>query len=546
MVVRSPGKLMPAMVLTAAYQIAAIVRCTERGPARVTMARCQVLATSMAHALMHAMIAAQAAFGSPGGPSLRTELLIASAMNVLPLLLLLLLLTPEAAPAAGTGAGKAAAAATSAPKAPQPASPAAAAPGGAQAGADSLAPATDDPAGTSGADSFPRASIRTARAAAPTAAPDDGPTSQEMLPEYRSRLLSRAVTVTAKFPTLHLADHPDAATLAWRVTLRENLSSHLSKQASLQRGAPVSLRVVQLVIGAGCVVVQGRVFENGGDDVVASGDEVAAMLWAMGASDVLTRLLPEGSRLLDGDTAMLQLGDGVPPMELTYSAETGRFEEASRSRPPVVPPLGAPLLCAMWPLLALPDGGGGRVHLQFGIALLAAALGREPELVVSWVPSGNSAAPAPLFRAHVAALQLAARAHGSPPGLIDIDLDLGRRPSPGMFIAQLVDGDALLAASSVALLPASARPVVAELLRARLPADTLRGVSHDLGLLLCHWPRGLSGDTGELHCAATDLMEWAAPCSPALPALCALMDGLLRELGAGGAERGACNAELVM
>ncbi|KAG1678185.1 hypothetical protein FOA52_016122 [Chlamydomonas sp. UWO 241] len=457
------------------------------------------------------MLATQAAFGIHINAALQTELaVIAATQCVAPLLLLLL--TPRAAPTT-RASGKA-----STTPDEQPAPPVAALTD-AQPGAGTLAPA-------------PANDTAMAHAAVPVVPP----TSDGAQPKYRSRMLSRSVAFTAKFPSPHLADHPAAATPAWRDTLSVRFAIMLSEQASLQRGVPVSLRVMQMGLGAGCVVVHGRVFENN-SGVSVSGDKVAAMLRAMGTSDVLMRLLPQGACLLDGDTAVLQLDDGAPPMELAYSAADGCFVEApARSAPPPVPPPGVPLLSATWPLLALPASGSGRVHLQFGTALLAHALGHEPELVVSWVPSGASAAPTPLVRERVAALQAAARSRGNPPGLIDIDVDLGPRPSHGMFIAQLVDGDTLLAAHAVALLPASAAVVVAELLRARLPLDTLHAVAHDLGVLLCGPRVRAPGDAAELRSDVVALMEWERACNPGLPALRALLDGLLRKLDAGGAE----------
>jgi hypothetical protein len=141
-------------------------------------------------------------------------------------------------------------------------------------------------------------------------------------------------------------------------------------------GAPVSLHVVTLYVGAGCVVVHGSVLmEDGGARGEVGADEVAATLRAVGASAVLMRLLPEGARLLDGDTAVLQLGDGAPPMEFAFSAADGRVVEAL-SAPPPAPPPGVPLLSSTWPLLAVPRGGSGSVHLQFGMRELARALGQ--------------------------------------------------------------------------------------------------------------------------------------------------------------------------
>jgi hypothetical protein len=351
--------------------------------------------------------------------------------------------------------------------------------------------------------------------------------------EYHSRLGSHSATFTVKIPSLHLVQHPTMAMPEWRGMLRARLERLLSEAASRERGSCVSLRLVTLDVGAGCVVVHGRVVEGGTWGY--SGAEVAAILQAVDASELLMRLVPPGARLLDGDTAVLQLGHGAPPMELAFIEADGRFVR-SASEPPPAPPPGVPLLSATWPLLALPCDGGGRVHLQLSTPLLARALGHNPQLVVSSVPRGAPAARTPIVRTDVAILQAAARARGHPPGVMDIDVYLGSSPTPGVLIAQLVDGDALLAAHSVSLLPASAQPVVAELLRARLPADTMHDVALDLGVLLCGPRVRTPGDAAELHSVARSLMAWESTCRPALPALHALLDGLLRELSDGDAE----------
>ncbi|KAG1658748.1 hypothetical protein FOA52_000861 [Chlamydomonas sp. UWO 241] len=525
---KSPGcKAEPALLLLTVYKITTILLCTESGPSRCAVSCYQAWASVASHLILNGLLATQAAFGFPIDAALQTELAIVAATECGALLLLLLLLTPAAA--APTHAADKAESATpermpalrATHPTDDPAHAGASAPADdpASAGVNTRAPAND--------------TVAMARAAVPVA-PSTCDGAQQ--PEYHSRTRNRSVAFTAKFPSLHLADHPAVATPEWRDTLSARFSSMLSEQASLQRGAPVSLRVMQLSVGAGCVVVHGRVFENGAG-VRASSDEVAAMLRAMCVSDVLMRLLPEGARLLDGDTAVLQLGDGAPPMELAFNAADGRFLEAPRSDqpPPVLLP-GVPLLSATWPLLALPTSGSGRVHLQFGTALLARSLGHDPELVVSWVPSGAPASPSSLVRARVTALQAAARARGNPPGLIDIDVDLGPRPSHGVFIAQLVDGGTLLDAHSVPLLPASAHVVVAELLRARLPVDTMHSVAHDLSVLLCG-PRMLTlGDAAEVRLIVSDLMAWESTCRPALPALRALLDGLLHKLDVGDTE----------
>ncbi|KAG1666757.1 hypothetical protein FOA52_004592 [Chlamydomonas sp. UWO 241] len=502
----------------------------------------QACATAAAHLLITATLQALVAFAGPEGPGFsidaaqRAHLAIIAAIGCgAPLLLLLL--TPKATPTrAGGKAG------TTAEGQEGQAAPPVAAPTDAQACADTLAPApTTNPAGAGTGTSAARAAV----SVAPAEYDDDQP-------PYRSRLLGRSVTFTVKFPSLHLADLPLAATPEGREAQRACVERTLSEKASLLAGAPVTLRCVTLLMGAGCVVVHGEVVA---DDDSERGDGggrgegmAATLLRGMGASDVATQLLPEGARMFDGDAAVLLLGNGAPATELAFSAAEGRFVEAPpRSAPALADVPGMLLLSATWPLLALPRGGSSRVHLQFGLGLLAHALGYDPELVVSWVPSdlnGNATAPTPLVRASVAMLQAAARARGNPPGLVDIDVDLGPRPSHGVFIVQLIDGDALLAAHSVALLPASAQAIVAELLRARLPADTLHDVAHDLGVLLCGPRTRAPGDAAVLHSVALDLMAWESTCRSALPALRALLDELdvsLHELDAGGAEQVAPN-----
>ncbi|KAG1680190.1 hypothetical protein FOA52_000303 [Chlamydomonas sp. UWO 241] len=460
------------------YQITTILLCTESGSSRRELARCQA--------------------------RLRGDV-------VAPLLLLLL--TP------GSAARR---------KGERQPSSAVAWPTEAQTSADTRASApASDPAGAGTSTvARSRADTTVVRAAVPLA-PGAPTASDGARLQYTSILLSRSLPFAAKFPSLHLADHPHLATpegpAALRVLLERNISARV--------GAPV--RFVTLDVGAGCVVVHGQVIVEGSE----GGETEATMLRATIASEPTEELVPEGSRLLDGDAAVLQLGDGAAPMELAFIAAGGRVVKApSRSAPRPVPPPGVPLLSATCPLLALPPGGSGRVHLQFATTLLARALGHDSELVVSWALSGASAAHMPLVRENVAALQAAARARGNPPGLIDIDIDLGPRPSHGMFIAQVVDGDALLAAHSVALLPASAAAAVAELLHARLPVDTLRAVAHDLGVLLCGPRVRAAGDAVLLRRVVLALMVAESACRPALPALRALLNGSLRELDAAEAE----------
>ncbi|KAG1666693.1 hypothetical protein FOA52_013605 [Chlamydomonas sp. UWO 241] len=529
--VRTPGKLLVGSVFMIAYQVVTSLCCTSHGPSRHAHAWCQVWA-NVAHAVIfYSVIAAQAAFGVPFNASVSYDLANAVAFNCgAPLLQLLL--TPAAAPprAASKADGK------STPKLEPTTAPPVAAPPTDDTPIDARVSASAPANAPSSAGTRTPARARADAAAVGTRATSDGAHQ----PKYCSRLLSHSVPFTVKFPTLHLAEHPCLATPEGREALRAHMSASLSERASVMNAAPVALRLVTLNIGAGCVVAHGWVFgERDGAGGMVGSDEVAAMLRGVGASDTLMRMLPEGARLFDGDTAVLQLGDGTLPMEMAYSAAGGRFIEAPRSMPPPTPRPGVPLLSVTWPLLALPCGGSGCVHLQFGTALLARSLGHDPELVVSWVPSGASAAPTPLVRERVAALQAAARARGNPPGLIDIDVDLGPRPSHGVFIAQLVDGDALLDAHSVALLPASAQPVVAELLRARLAPGTLHAVALDLGVLLCGPRVCAPGDAAELRPIVRDLMAWEGTYSPALPALHALLGGLLCELDDRSAEQEA-------
>ncbi|KAG1679835.1 hypothetical protein FOA52_012748 [Chlamydomonas sp. UWO 241] len=360
--------------------------------------------------------------------ALRTELAIVVATDVAapPLLLLL---TPRAAPTRG---GKAASDTHTAP-------PVAAPTDAAQSGADTRALASaNDPSGTLAAGTDSRADTDTtvARAAVPLVAPSTTTPGSAAL-QYTSVLMSHSVPFTFKFPSLHLADHPHLATPGGPAALRERVERKVSERASVLAGAPVSLRFVTLYVGAGCVVVHGRMTVDGGG---AFDEADAKVIRAALASELLMELMPEGARVLDGDTAALQLGGGgAAPTELAFIAAAGRFVEAPPRSVPT-PPWGVPLLSATCPLLAVPTGGSGLVHLQ---------------------------------------------------------------------------------------------AVVAELLRARLPADALNAVAHDLGMLLCGPRVRLAGDAAVSRRVVLTLMAAESASRPALPALRALLGGLLRELDAG-------------
>ncbi|KAG1655272.1 hypothetical protein FOA52_007300 [Chlamydomonas sp. UWO 241] len=193
---------------------------------------------------------------------------------------------------------------------------------------------------------------------------------------------------------------------------------------------------------------------------------------------------PEGMRtpgsVLDSTSEMWQLdsdADAEPqPEQSTLHVETGRT--------PVAPPLleSVPLLTTTTPLLALPlhNDGHDHVYIQFATPLLARALGRDPELVVSFAPAGGAGTPQPpasLLRACIGDLQTAARARGNPPGLMDVDIQFrgalagAAREYGGVLIAQLVDGPTMLAALPVLLLPGAQPRLLMQWARqARLPA----------------------------------------------------------------------------
>ncbi|KAG1671145.1 hypothetical protein FOA52_005399 [Chlamydomonas sp. UWO 241] len=459
-----------------AVKVVTILLSTERGPSRRAMAGLQTWASVASHVLLNAVLEAQATF-CPGfhiDADLRIELAVVAATEVAALLLLLLLLTPKAAPTRA-GGGKAASDGQTTP-------PVAAPTNAAQFGADARAPvnnAARDPSGTPTAatDSCADADTTMAREVVPLVAPTTTAPDGAGL-QYTSVLMSREVPFTAKFPSLHLADHPRLATPEGLAAVRARAERKLSARISLLLGTPVSLQFVTLTVGAGCIVVHGKMVVDGCEGSEAEAEMIRAVM----ASELLEELAPEGEHVLDGDTAVLQLGGGAAPMELAFIAAGGRFMQGpARSAEPVVPPPGVPLLSTTGPLLALPSGGSGLVHLQFGIALLARALGNDPELV-------------------------------------------------------LVDGDALLAVHSVAVLPASAVPVVAELLRARIPAASLHAVAHDLGVLLCGPSVRSAGDAAVSRRIVLALMAAESASRPALPALRALLDGCLLELDAGDTE----------
>ncbi|KAG1665538.1 hypothetical protein FOA52_000684 [Chlamydomonas sp. UWO 241] len=356
---RPPGQLLAGSVFVTAYQIVTIVCCTPRGPSRCALAWCQVWANLVHFLIFLAILITQAAFGTPFDAAAQTDLATAAAANV-SATLLLLLLTPTADADAPTRAASKAAEST---------------PTDAQDGADACAPAPSNDSANSadsaGTSASAHVSLNAMVARAAVAWPWAAKAPQR---EYRSSLRSRSTTFTAKFPSLHLVQSPLMATPEWRDMLRARLERLLSAAASRKRGSCVSLRFVTLDVGAGCVVAHGRLVEGGTWGY--SGAEVAEMLQAVDASELLMRLMPPGARLLDGDTAVLQLGDDAPLMELEYSEAGERFVRSAFA-PLLAHRAGETLLATTWPLLALPCGGSGRVHLQFGTALL----GHDPEFV---------------------------------------------------------------------------------------------------------------------------------------------------------------------
>ncbi|KAG1653176.1 hypothetical protein FOA52_008530 [Chlamydomonas sp. UWO 241] len=512
------SKLVVMALCSTAYKIVAIVLCTELGPSRRALSVCQALTGVASCLLLNAMIETQRAFADIGCPidaALRAGLAVVAAAECGALLLLLL--TPKVAPA-GAGAGKAASVSKE-----QPTWPAAAR---AQASADTRTPASSRTATAAAAHSRAGTVV-----VLPTAAASD---SSEV--HYTSILMTHSVPFTVKFPSRHLADHPHLATPEGVTALRARVERTLSVKASLLIGAPVTLRLVTLTVAAGCIVVNGRVRVGGGVVDAALAEMVQSVL----VSDLLLALTSEGEQPeRNGDTAVLQLGDDAPPLEMAFiaaraawRAPRGRFLEGPARLAQPLPLPDVPLLSATWPLLALPYGESSLVHLQLRTARLARELGNDPELVVSWAPSGSArpAPPTPLFRARVATLQSAARSRGNPPGLIDIDVDLGPSPSHGVLIASLVDGDALLAVRSLPVLLASHHAVVAEVMCARLPVDTLHAMAHDLGVLLCG-PRVRTPDEAlVLRSVVLALMAAESAGRPALPALRALVRGFLHDL----------------
>ncbi|KAG1677928.1 hypothetical protein FOA52_001346 [Chlamydomonas sp. UWO 241] len=376
------------------------------------------------------------------------------------------------------------------------------------------------------------------------------------LPIYRSVLAgdASAVEFVTKFPSLHLSQHPQLSTPQGVAALQERLECRASEVLSRMRGERVEVRLTQLYVAAGCVVVAGRWHLQGAGG--ASEQEQRALVEEVLLEEMLQEVdpAPEGMRtpccildnnVLDSTSDMWQLGstddDEVQPEQATLHIETGR-------RTPVTLPsmAGVPLLAATTPLQALlpHDGGHSRVHMQFATPLLARALGRDPELVVSFALAGVAGAPAPLasmLRARVGDLQAAARARGNPPGLMDVDIDLGSalagaaREYGGILIAQLVDGPTMLAAVPVSLLPCTARPAVAELSRLGLDLCAASHIARDLGLLLLaphptgeppHARRAMMRDAAQL------LTQWARHAHHHLPATLALLESAVVQMDA--------------
>ncbi|KAG1664910.1 hypothetical protein FOA52_006256 [Chlamydomonas sp. UWO 241] len=268
---------------------------------------------------------------------------------------------------------------------------------------------------------------------------------------------------------------------------------------------------------------------------------------------------PEGMRtpccildnnVLDSTSDMWQLGsdddDEAQPEQASLHIETGQHTTVT------LPSMeGVLLLAATTPLQALAphNSGHSRVHMQFATPLLARALGRNPELVVSFALAGDAGTPAPLaslLRAHVGDLQVAARARGNPPGLMDVDIimdmDVGlagaARKYGGMLIAQLVDGPTMLAAVLVQLLPCAARPAVSELSWLGLDVRTASHIARDLGLLLLA-PHPTGEPPHARHALMRDakmqLTQWARHAHHHLPATLALLDSVVAQMTAADA-----------
>ncbi|KAG1657006.1 hypothetical protein FOA52_012007 [Chlamydomonas sp. UWO 241] len=321
---------------------------------------------------------------------------------------------------------------------------------------------------------------------------------------YRSLTAGNAskVQLLTKFPTLHLSQHSQLSTPEGLAALQARLERRASEVLSRLRGQPMEVRLAQFYVAAGCVVVGGIWHVSGAGGV--SEQEMRVLVEEVLLGEMLQEVdpAPKGMRttgcILDSTSDMWQLGsdddDESAPEQPTLHVETGG------ACTPVAPPAmeGVQLLVATTPLQALPphDNGRSRVSMQFATPLLARALGRDPELIISFAPAGGASAPlASLLRARVCDLQTVARARGKPPGLMDVDIHLGgvlagaAREYGGMFIAQLVDGPTMLAAVPVPLLPCAARPAVAELSRLGLDLRTTSHIACDLGLFVpwrCH------------------------------------------------------------
>ncbi|KAG1667643.1 hypothetical protein FOA52_004670 [Chlamydomonas sp. UWO 241] len=378
------------------------------------------------------------------------------------------------------------------------------------------------------------------------------------MPIYRSVVAGNASTVefVTKFPSLHLLQHPQLSTPQGVAALQERLERRASEVLSRMRGERVEVRLEHLYLAAGCVVVAGRWHLQGVGG--ATEEEQRALVEEVLLEEMLQEVdpAPEGVRtpcsILDNDvlnstSAMWQLADDdddAQPEQATLHVETGQ-------RTPVALPSmeGVPLLAVTTPLQALPlhNGGHSCVRMQFATPLLARALGRDPELVISFALAGGTDATAPLaslLRARICDLQVAARARGNPPGLIDVEIDRpgalagAARESSGMLIAQLVDGPTMMAAVPVPLLPCTARLAVAELSRLGLDPRTASHVAHDLALvLLAPHPTGEPPRARRalMRHAALLLVQWAQ--SARLPATLALLGSAVAQMDAADASR---------
>ncbi|KAG1658637.1 hypothetical protein FOA52_007571 [Chlamydomonas sp. UWO 241] len=405
------------------------------------------------------------------------------------------------------------------------------------------------------------------------------------LARYRSVLAAHTAGIhfVTKFHNLHLSHHPHLSSAQGVAALRARLEHRASEVVSRMRGTPVAVCLVQLDIAAGCIVVNGRWELQGAEGM--SEQDMRALVEDVMMEEMWQEVdpVPEGMHtpasvldtgVLDSTSTLWQLGpdsdDGddvtQPPPQPVTTVETGRpaaGAEAARPPQPPVPPAtaGVPLLAVTTPLLALPRDSSARVHLQFATPLLAAALGVDPELVVSFAPAGGAGvgAPAPhasLLRARVCDLQAAARAHGNPPGLMDVLVDMGvgdgegvdggaaaraARAHGGVLIAHLVVGPVLLATAPVPLLPSAARPAACELSRLRLDARVALHVAFDLSLLVLA-PRAGEAPHHErralMRSAAAHLAQWARQAGH-LPATLALLDDVAAQLDAADASDAA-------